>query len=88
MSEGTESTLQYELSGETLNLTGDGLDAALQRTDYASVDDLSGVWVVDAENGGIYLVAMDKKGGTLLRSTLPPARLQRESTLLNHGDLY
>jgi hypothetical protein len=86
MSDGTESTLRYELSGETLSLTGDGLDAALQRTDYALGDDLAGVWVVDAEKGGSGLVAMDKKGG-FASVDASTGETAKGIYLLDHGDL-
>ena len=64
MSDGTESTLAYGFAEGTLTLTGDGLDAELERVDYAPEDGLTGVWVVEpSDGGGSGLIAMDAGGG-------------------------
>ncbi len=87
MSDGSSSTLAYGFAEGTLTLSGEGLDAELQRSDFTFKDDFTGVWVVDTSDGaGPGLVAMDGNGG-FASVDAETGEAAKGIYLPDHGDL-
>lgn len=64
MTDGSTATLQYGFAEGYLYLTDEDGEAALQRADFPTDDDFTGVWVIPgAGEGDDGLIAMDAAGG-------------------------
>jgi hypothetical protein len=86
-SDGTDTTLQYGFSEGYLYLSSDGDEVELQRQNLPDLSGMTGVWIVEGEDGSDGgLIGMDASGGFVSVDS-STGEAEKGIYLLDQGDI-